>query len=69
MEDELPFDDTAVLVLSEGVGQTRTRTRRAVTADEWPPEPPRPAVTTPAPRHARFYPVVRRPTTCSDDAM
>lgn len=58
---QLPFDDTAVLVLSENVGGERAR--RAATVDEWPPEPQKPAL--PPQRHARFYPVVR-PTTCDD---
>lgn len=65
MADNLPFDDTAIVVVSEMVGQRRMS--RAATVDEWPPEPRVPAP--PPQRHARFYPVVRRPTTCSGESM
>ena len=74
LEAAMAFDDTAVLVtgtiLSVDVGGADTDrmiAARAITADEWPPEPPQPAML--APRRARFYPVVRRPTTCTGETM
>ena len=74
LEATIAFDDTAVLVtgpiLSVDVGADDTDrmiAARAITAEEWPPEPRQPA--TLAPRRARFYPIVRRPTTCSGETI